>query len=373
MAEEAIRAALWFHPAMWVLVSRIQSTREEVVDELSVLLTVSRRSYVDALVAFVDRPPVFAAAAFARRRHLVRRIVLISKERAMSSRRLVASGAVLTAAVLFTGWYSVQAFPLTETVQMPRDPVKPPPPPPAPAKVVVSEEALQKAVQADPSAANYMRLAVFYFEKAFRDKTLSPPEKSTFMTLGVQATDGALAQNPEYVDALIYKNILLRMQANEAADPAEQKRLIGEADDLRSRAIELQKKYPRANELRGSVPGVPPPPPPPPPPPAPDALGDQDGDAPVRVGGNVKAPAKIKNVFPVYPEDARNARVQGVVIVEALIGADGLVRDAHVLRSIPMLDQAALDAVMQWEFAPTYLNGVAKSIILTVTVSFTLQ
>ena len=93
--------------------------------------------------------------------------------------------------------------------------------------------------------------------------------------------------------------------------------------------------------------------------------------APVRVGGAIKPPAKTKDVRPQYPPDAVSARVQGVVIIEATIGPDGKVQDARVLRSIPMLDGAALDAVRQWEFTPTLLNGVPVPVIMTVTVQFT--
>src|SRR5438034_7374670 len=105
------------------------------------------------------------------------------------------------------------------------------------------------------------------------------------------------------------------------------------------------------------------PPPPPPPPPA----------APVRVGGNIRAPQKTKDVKPVYPAIAQSARVQGVVIIEATIGPTGAVQEAKVLRSIPLLDAAALDAVRQWQFTPTLLNGVPVPVIMTVTVNFTLQ
>ena len=84
-------------------------------------------------------------------------------------------------------------------------------------------------------------------------------------------------------------------------------------------------------------------------------------------------PTKTKDVKPVYPPIAQSARVQGVVIIEATIGADGRVKDAKVLRSIPLLDQAALDAVKQWQFTPTLLNGVPVPVIMTVTVNFTLQ
>jgi protein TonB len=115
--------------------------------------------------------------------------------------------------------------------------------------------------------------------------------------------------------------------------------------------------------MGGVVGGLPEAPPPPPPPPT----------APVRVGGAIKQPNKLKNVPPVYPPIAQSARVQGVVIIEATIGADGKVKDAKVLRSIPLLDQAALDAVKQWVFTPTLLNNVPVPVIMTVTVNFTLQ
>ena len=93
---------------------------------------------------------------------------------------------------------------------------------------------------------------------------------------------------------------------------------------------------------------------------------------PVRVGGQIKPPTQISKVQPVYPLIAQSARVSGVVILEALIGVDGRVADAKVLRSIPLLDQAALDAVRQWVYTPTLMNGVPVPIIMTVTVTFTL-
>ena len=95
--------------------------------------------------------------------------------------------------------------------------------------------------------------------------------------------------------------------------------------------------------------------------------------APVRIGGEVKAPIKIKNVEPVYPAIAQSAHIAGVVTIEATIGFDGKVVDARVVHSIPLLDQAALDAVRQWEYMPTLLNGVPVSVLMTVTINFTRQ
>ena len=105
--------------------------------------------------------------------------------------------------------------------------------------------------------------------------------------------------------------------------------------------------------------------PPPPPPPEP-----QD---PVRVGGQIRQPHKTRDVRPVYPPLALAARVQGIVIIEATIGVDGRVINARPLRSVPLLDQAALDAVRQWEYVPTTLNGLAVPVIMSVTVTFQLK
>ncbi len=93
--------------------------------------------------------------------------------------------------------------------------------------------------------------------------------------------------------------------------------------------------------------------------------------APVRIGGQIKPPTKIKDVKPVYPAIAQSARVAGAVTIEATIGFDGKVVDAKVVHSIPLLDQAALDAVRQWEYSPTLLNGVPVSVLVTVTIKFT--
>jgi protein TonB len=92
----------------------------------------------------------------------------------------------------------------------------------------------------------------------------------------------------------------------------------------------------------------------------------------VRVGGNIRPPTRTHFVEPAYPQVARAAAVQGVVIIELTIGEDGAVSNARVLRSIPLLDQAALDAVRQWRYEPTLLNGAPTPVIMTATVNFSL-
>jgi len=77
-------------------------------------------------------------------------------------------------------------------------------------------------------------------------------------------------------------------------------------------------------------------------------------------------------VKPVYPASAVAANVQGVVIAEILLATDGSVKSARILRSIPLLDEAALGAVFQWKFEPVMLNGVPTEAYMTVTINFTL-
>jgi TonB family protein len=93
----------------------------------------------------------------------------------------------------------------------------------------------------------------------------------------------------------------------------------------------------------------------------------------VRVAGAIKPPTKIKNVQPVYPAIARSAGVAGTVQLEVEIGEDGKVTDARVVKSVPLLDQAALDAVKQWEYTPMMKGGVAVPVVMNVTVNFTRQ
>lgn len=112
----------------------------------------------------------------------------------------------------------------------------------------------------------------------------------------------------------------------------------------------------RGAELRRNVP-----------PPSPGAGA---ADQPVRVGGNIAKPTQTVRVEAVKPERAVQAGISGMVILEATIGTDGSVTDAKVLRSIPLLDEAAVAAVRQWKFTPTLLNGVPVPVVMTVTVNF---
>ena len=108
-----------------------------------------------------------------------------------------------------------------------------------------------------------------------------------------------------------------------------------------------------------------PPPPPPPPPPKVTASAE-----PVRIGGDVKEPRPLRMVPPVYPPLASKARVSGIVVLEATLTAQGTVEEIRVISGHPLLVEAAIAAVKQWQYEPTLLNGVPVPVILTAKVHF---
>jgi TonB family protein len=310
--------------------------------------------------------------------------MLLSKEGSMSSIRIASASCVLALALGAGSWGAAQAFPLYASTQIP------PPPPPPPPRDPLSPEA-------------YSRLGVLYFEQ-LRRSSLTDSQKIEIIGKGIAAEDRALELMPNYADAMIWKAILLHTQANLAANSVDRDRLMNEVDALRVQA-ELLYDSGRAYVSRDAISGPPPPPPPPPPRPrggVPGGVpGGVTGGVPggvaggaqaemvfvparptvemgralnaVRVGGAVKQPTKIRDVKPVYPALARQAGVTGVVILEVVIDEYGDVAEGRVLRSIPLLDEAALDAVKEWKYVPPQVNGAPGAVVMTVTVNFSLQ
>jgi TonB family protein len=374
MGEEALRAVFWFHPGTWWLVARVRLAREEAVDELTVRATNQRRAYVEALLAFADATALAPSAAFGRRRHLFRRMTLISKEAVMSSRRIVISFAVLVVGVVAGSWYAVSAFPLMQ-VPGAMQPAGQPPASNRPgpletgAKAITPENPIPRrtysVVPKNPGAANpgpaavTLRITINALGRVGEARLLGaqPVENAQPSNVFVKAALDAVRQwvyDPP-ADAPIAFNVTLLFA------PGSDARLVAHGPSLPE----------GVNGGPGDVVRIVPPPPPPPAPPW-----VREGvtlGAPVRVGGNIRPPTKVKDVRPLYPEDAKIAGVQGVIILEAVIGPDGRVDRLAVLRSIPQLDSAAIEAVKEWEFTPTMLNGTPVPVIMTVTVNFTLN
>ncbi|SPF49822.1 Tetratricopeptide TPR_2 repeat protein (modular protein) [Candidatus Sulfopaludibacter sp. SbA4] len=183
----------------------------------------------------------------------------------------------------------------------------------------------------------------------------------------------ALAINPQYDDAMAYLNLLVRERADLRDTKEEYTRDIAEADQWMHKVLETKRM--KAMTQQGGGGGgnriaAPPPPPPPPPPPS----GNAGGETPqrIRIGGPVQQAKLISQSPPVYPPLAREANVQGTVQLQVIIAKDGTVAHIEVVSGHPLLVPAALEAVRQWRYQTTLLNGDPVEVATTVSVNFTL-
>lgn len=325
MVEEAIRCVVWFHPAAWWLVDRIRLAREQIVDREVVRLTGDRGVYLRALLDLASaprpaRPAPASASAFFRRPQLLERVAHLTKEVPMARLRFAASLASVGIATLALTMSAVRAFPVQVAS--------------SPALLAASgaqAAALESATQQPPAPVTKVPVA---YPDAARAAAVEGPVVLQVTTSAdgapsdVQAVGGA----PELTEAATAA--LWRWRFEPRTDPSTF--IIGV--NVRPGAAEK---------------GI-------------------DAKA-LRVGGAIKPPTKVADVRPVYPPEAKADGVQGVVILEASIGADGSVSMARVIRAVDArLDAAALDAVLRWQFTPTLLNGAPVPLIMTVTVNFTL-
>jgi protein TonB len=357
IVEETVRACLWFHPVMWWLISRVQLAREEVVDATAVAWTGRRGDYLRALLAFADDVPLAPAPAFARRRHLFRRIVLLSTEDIMSARRIVVSAVAVSVAVALGSWSAIGAFPVqggtTSLIQALPGPVE------QRSTVATSGDMLPRRIYSDTpvfppqvqgeniSASVTLRTVVDeagnVAELRLAGYALRHGEASAVVSGGPNAV--MRVESPE-LEAFI-QSAASAVRQSRYEPPASGPVGFNTVVQFAAGKEAVVRDMPISERVTS--------------------------DGALRVGGNIRTPRKVKDVRPLYPQEARDAGVQGVVIIEMRVEADGRVGSARILQSIPLLDQAALDAVQQWEFEPTLLNGAPVAVVMTVTVQFTAQ
>jgi len=347
LGEELALTALWFHPAVWWLVGELQLAREQVVDRLTVAATGARREYMDALFSAADlpsAPPLLSG--FLRRRHLARRLVSLAEEVVMSRVRLVAGGALMVAVLLGGGAVALAAWPLAP---MPRERAQPQieqirglrPDTAGGVRVLHRLDVevpgivagadfgeilldVDAAVESDGGVTSARVVTATLHGDRGSSAPVEPRVVEAAATAAVDAIRGWRFEAPPETPA----SVLVRV------------RFDGESHRSVVVAVTAHTGY--------KVPTV------------------------LRAGGAIKPPTRLVNVAPEYPQEAQDAKIQGVVILEATIAEDGSVKEIEVLRSIPELDGAAADAVKQWRFEPTLMNGVAVPIKITTTVNFTL-
>jgi TonB family protein len=387
LVEEAVLALLWFHPAVWWLVGELQLAREQVVDRLTVAATGARRAYMDALLSAADAPsapPLLAG--FLRRRHLARRLVALAEEVVMSRARLAVGGVLVLGVLLGSGTAALSAWPLVLA-------------PSAGQEVMAFQPKVEgqlavvnrQGIDVPGGLSSQLTGATIVLDlvvDAQGEVTAVRPVSYairndgnglSFKASDLRAVEGLLAAPTParaFADApAILRDLDGMLKAASAAlmqwrfQPPAAAPAIARLD-ARFDVATGQATTGAVQAISGfsGAAGAP----------THTVFARRSGaplsdDGALRVGGAIRAPQKIVNVNPVYPKEAQDARVQGVVIIETVIDEAGAVKEAWVLRSIPLLDQAALDAVRQWRYSPTLLNGVAKPVHMTATVNFTLS
>jgi len=181
---------------------------------------------------------------------------------------------------------------------------------------------------------------------------------------GIANLDRALVLDPNYADAMAYMNLLIRERADLRDTKEEYAADVAVADEWVQKNLNVKKSEAQS--------GIAPPPPPPPP-----ASGGGGGGSPtparIRVSGFVQEANLIKKVDAVYPPLAVQARISGQVRFTVIIGKDGSVLNVQLVSGHPLLVAAARDAVKQYVYRPTLLNGSPVEVITQVDVNFSLD
>jgi TonB family protein len=401
MIEELVRTVLWFHPAIWWLLGQIQLAREQTVDAQVIRITASRKHYIDALLAVAGghlQPDLAPAPLFLRKAHLTQRIAIILKEVSMSKKRLLSSLAAICGALLITARFATLYFPISAPAQevvkggdylLHRAPIEYP----ADAiekrvegTVIVEAILNDRGVVTDArvlSGPDLLRKAALksVLDWHYNAQTQSPvevavdfklPQKKPGTIIGSIPTtipNGRLKRiqaaglSPALRDAATSS---LPVQVGDIIEPdtlERARRAVREVDehlDVRYSAVTTstgEKEY--SLVIFATAPMV--------------GQVSSEGPQRIRVGGNVQAAMAISAPKPVYPPEAKQARVQGTVRMNVVIGKDGTVKDLQVASGHPLLVDVAADAVRQWIYKPTLLNGNPVEVVTVVDVNFTLS
>jgi protein TonB len=351
-ADEVWRLIWWWQPAVWWMLARLRLTRELQVDRAVVDSTGQRRSYVEALLWCGARPRTLALGTQvgAGRHSLVRRVALLCEEVEMSRMRRWATVVVLAAVFGTTsallGWHSpLRAAQLGATAAAiasesgPLERVA--------ARPTLDAPAPRRTVAVDP-IWNEDGIAYRFRVHLVIDAAGRVAESRVVSVAGIELAPNGPAPR-----------VAAAREAAMAAARQWQFEAPVQAPMLIATDVTVGKAAAGAESYTAGTPV--------------SAARRSPGRPPIRVAGNIAPPTKLVDVKAIYPQVAMDAQVSGVVIVDATIDADGAVSNVDVVRSIPLLDQAAVDAVRQWKFTPTLLNGEPVPVIVTITVNFSLK
>jgi TonB family protein len=405
--EEVVRAIFWFHPAIWWVLGEIQLAREQAVDREVVARTQAREDYVDALLEIAGarfQMDLAPAPLFLRRRHLKQRVVSIFKEVHMSKTRLISRLAFGLAILLTAGWLVTETLPLAAAPQVVND---------APgvtvdvgaatlmhrAPVAYPEAArkagVQGAVVVDATldgSGNVSDARVISGPVELRRAALDSVLQWHFangasgavrqVTIGFQLPEGKMAPAaPTAVsEGGLEGRTVKSIRVLGLSDQARSELLAGlpvhEGDTISAgqlvKVMQAAKGFDEHLKVMPipSAPGeailqIA----------APDYKPDAQpaGPSRIRIGGTVQQSKLISQPHPIYPPDAKAARIQGVVQLSAVIGKDGSIQKLEVISGHPLLVPSALEAVQQWKYQTTLLNGNPVEVATQIDVNYTLS
>jgi TonB family protein len=397
VAEQTIRAALWFHPAICWLIGQAQLAREQTVDGEVVALTGNRAQYLNALLAMAGNRPALdlaPATLFLRKRHLKNRVALLLKEVSMSKRSLISFCAASCGVLFAAGWLALHTFPL-QAAPVPQEAavqsnllhsVAPKYPQAAREKHIEGPVVLEVHIDADGhvsdtkvlSGAEELRAAALeaILQWHYNPQTMTLPA-TTQVTMNFKLPKAGAAEMAQSESMLPEgKRVTLRSISVEgltqpARDQLLQRLPVHEGDTLDGDTLRAVMASVRAfdDHLRVVLN-------------TPDdnsgnlRIGLAPADAPgpprIRVGGNVQQAKLISQVHPVYPAEAKAQGIEGLVRLQAILGKDGKVEQLTVLEGPPVLAAAALEAVRQWQYQTTLLNGDPVEVVTVIDCNFTL-
>lgn len=400
LAESAAGTLLWFHPLVWWLEQRLRLTREQIVDFETVRLTGSKDAYVAALLSSARRvqPDLAPAPTFLFRRGLERRVRTLFEEVPIMSRsRLATSLSCFALTVSAAAWLAVAHFPLTAAPQSAEgyarvDPASAaqvlfqhPVRYPMAARRAGVEGFVTLEVTIEPdgtvgdahvvSGPDALRRAAlesileWHFANEAHTRKVTTVSIEFKLSEPTPATTAATIRKIDVSPAAGKAHSWLTAQLAPYVDqPATQRSLQEIANIIRPFGLELaitqtNEAGVQRTELRAATRAEL----------ASSAVPVEPDAQRIRIGGNVQS-AKLKiKPAPVYPPLAKQSRIQGTVRFDVVIAKDGAVKNLQLVNGHPLLVEAAQQAVQQWVYEPTWLNGQPVEVATRVDVNFTLQ
>ena len=386
VAEQFLRAVLWFHPAIWWLTGQAQLAREQTVDGEVVAFTKNRAQYLDALLAMAGNRPALdlaPAALFLRKRHLKNRVALLLKEASMSKGRLISFCAASCGVLFAAGWLALHSFPL-QAAPAPQEQtgsallhsVPPVYPQAAKDKHIEGDVVLEVQIDARGHVTNAQVLSgPEELRNAARDAVLQwhySPEAMMLPATTQVTVEFKLPREGPQGAPFTLKSIQVEGLSGTARDELLGRLPVHVGDTIDAAALRSVSQVARAFDEHLVV-----------------AAGRGDGalrifipppvvpggpvPARIRVGSDVQRAKLLVKVNPIYPPEAKAQHIQGLVRLMATLDKEGKVANLQVISGDPILAAAALDAVRQWQYQTTLLNGEPVEVATEIVVNFTLS